>query len=324
MKEHPDYKYRPRRKPKNGVKTKETTSRYPYGLPSLEANHLHPSAMHLNAAHGQPMPNFNRSPFFPPELLSPSSASGIDGKSPTERAELNYSRLLFASQMPSLHLGFAAMAHPSLHSVQIPWYHYGMTDPAVFNPLNHRTAIDHPALSISPSANQKMRSATQSAEETVRPSSSPSQSPSCCNMDEDRTSSPTINESDKSPRADEDRVPSPASSEPFNRPASAGALSCTSITDCRHNRTTSSTGAATSGGSSAFAAAAAAAAAASSSLMSTSILPFPYGPYLPATCGIGCNCPVSVVSHHHDHHHPRHANGEHNRSARPCPLSTVL
>lgn len=167
MKEHPDYKYRPRRKPKSGMssgsKTKES-SRYPYSVDTASHRH-HQMSHHLpthSHHHIQPnnstmLPSFNRNLFSPPDPVggtipaahpsassSSASSSGstsavANDRTANERAEFNYSRMLFASQLPGLHLGFATLGHPALHAattVQIPWYHYSM-DSNVFNPLTH-------------------------------------------------------------------------------------------------------------------------------------------------------------------------------------------
>ena len=168
MKEHPDYKYRPRRKPKSGMasssKTKDSP-RYSFSVDNGSHHRHHQMSHHLPTHphhHIQPnnstiLPSFNRSLFSSPDLVSgpipaahpstPSSSASSSGSTPaavadktaSERAELNYSRMLFASQLPSLHLGFATLGHPALHAataVQIPWYHYSM-DSSVFNPLTH-------------------------------------------------------------------------------------------------------------------------------------------------------------------------------------------
>lgn len=167
MKEHPDYKYRPRRKPKSGMtsssKTKDS-GRYPYSVDTGSHRH-HQMSHHLpthSLHHIQPnnstmLPSFNRSLFSSPDPVggtipaahpsassSSASSSGstsavMTDRTANERAEFNYSRMLFASQLPSLHLGFATLGHPALHAattVQIPWYHYSM-DSNVFNPLTH-------------------------------------------------------------------------------------------------------------------------------------------------------------------------------------------
>jgi len=168
MKEHPDYKYRPRRKPKSGMasssKTKESP-RYSFSVDVGSHQRHHQMSHHLPTHphhHTQPnnptiLPSFNRSLFSSPDLVggptptahssAPSSSASSSGstsaavadKTANERAEFNYSRMLFASQLPSLHLGFATLGHPALHAataVQIPWYHYTM-DSGVFNPLTH-------------------------------------------------------------------------------------------------------------------------------------------------------------------------------------------
>lgn len=291
MKEHPNYKYRPRRKPKNAVKAKDSTARFPYGLGSLEAgaSHLNIPMIHLNESHApSSLASFNRPPFFPVELLS---TPAIDAKSPTERAEFNYSRLLFASQMPSLHLGFAAMAHPSLHPVQIPWYPYGMADPnGVFNPLHPPIA----AVSGSPTSSARMQPSV------------------CCDVDSIDNTFPS-----PLPRemvADE-RLTSPVSTSD-QRPASS---ETTSSVDSRPVIATARTTSPPSALAAVAAVAAARTSVASSALMSGGLLSFPYKAYLPPTCAVDCRCPrgAGVANHHHHHHHISGA-------ARPSSLSTVL
>lgn len=168
MKEHPDYKYRPRRKPKSGMasssKTKESP-RYSFSVDTGSHHRHHQMSHHLpthshhhmQSNNSTILPSFNRSLFSSSDLVggpipaahssAPSSSASSSGstsaavvdKTANERAEFNYSRMLFASQLPSLHLGFATLGHPALHAataVQIPWYHYSM-DSGVFNPLTH-------------------------------------------------------------------------------------------------------------------------------------------------------------------------------------------
>ena len=165
MKEHPDYKYRPRRKPKSGMTNNKTKEPARYSFPADTTSHRHhqqhqmshhlPTHHHMQSNSAVTLPSFNRSLFSSPDLVagsvpappsapSSSASSGstsgaVADKSASERAEFNYSRMLFASQLPSLHLGFATLGHPALHAataVQIPWYHYSM-DSSVFNPLTH-------------------------------------------------------------------------------------------------------------------------------------------------------------------------------------------
>ncbi len=178
MKEHPDYKYRPRRKPKTGLTNSKSKESARYSFPVDTTSHRHhqqhqmshhlPTHHHLQQNSGAALPSFNRSLFSSPDLVpgsipaassapSSSASSGstsvtIADKSANERAEFNYSRMLFASQLPSLHLGFATLGHPGLHAataVQIPWYHYSM-DSSVFNPLTHPASagLQHRSASI--------------------------------------------------------------------------------------------------------------------------------------------------------------------------------
>ncbi len=174
MKEHPDYKYRPRRKPKSGggstggstngstgggggklsLNHKEPARYSSYSMMETSAaaahHHHHLTQHHLPGTHVNPsssLPSFTRNLFAAsaPEIGSPSTPS-VDVKTATERAELNYSRLLFASQLPSLHLGFATLAgHPLHTAVQIPWpyHHYSMeaaAAAAAFNSPLHQMA----------------------------------------------------------------------------------------------------------------------------------------------------------------------------------------
>ena len=210
MKEHPDYKYRPRRKPKNGFK-KEAT-RYPF---SLESPHLTPSIM--NSGHGQALPNFSRS-LFSPELLpaaisSSSISSSMESKSTSERAELNYSRLLFASQIPSLHLGFTTLGHP-LHTVQIPWYHYNM-DSNVFNPLANPAIGSNIQRSLALEAQSDNHKMMRNANQSIPPN---------------------IIKSGKS-TVDDRMSPTPAGNENFNRCTSQASSysSVNELAECQHN-----------------------------------------------------------------------------------------
>lgn len=310
MKEHPDYKYRPRRKPKHGQK-KEPTTRYPFPLP-MQVSHLTPSMLHSsqgpsantnyqNAHNNASLSGFNRT-MFPADLLS-SGLPPMSNKSPIERAEMNYSRLLFASQMPSLHLGFASMAHP-LHSVQLPWYHY---DSSVFHQLNatqnHRHLLESQLASNESVQKLSLPVPNLAASEEDRGEpSSPSSSYNGAKSPVPNRNSPAPSKMDKNQT--EGRISS-SSSGSLNRPPSV-ASSYTSNNDtveCRHNKTQPWASPSPMAAESAF--------TAPSSLVAANLLPFPYASYHPSY-SVSCNCsPICVIQH-----------DQANRSR--CPMPSIL
>ncbi|XP_057381058.1 transcription factor Sox-1a-like [Daphnia carinata] len=355
MKEHPDYKYRPRRKPKTGLssssKPKES-SRYPYSVDTGSHRH-HQISHHLpthSHHHIQPnnttmLPSFNRSLFSPPDPIggtipaahtsassSSASSSGstsavASDRTANERAEFNYSRMLFASQLPSLHLGFATLGHPALHAataVQIPWYHYSM-DSSVFNPLTHPASAGLQHHSVNHHQQQQylasfdsQLAAHQKMMRSIHESVSSKKSP----VPDDRVS-PTSNNNSSRPI-------SAASSYDSECPIVTARSGTQSVSSTPHNLLSapaSSTGAvqllppppppsmaatmaaAAAAGLFPFhygAAAAAAAAAAASYPHHPSTNSSPSGGSS-TSAHLGCSCSPLCVSMNHHHHHQMHA-----------------
>lgn len=295
MKEHPDYKYRPRRKPKTGLK--KESPRYSF---SMETSHVTPPLMNAGQHHGHVLPSFSR-PLFSPDLLPPAipstSSSSVDSKSVSERAELNYSRLLFASQIPSLHLGFATLGHP-LHTVQIPWYHYNM-DSNAFNPLLHHATVPkrslghHASVESHSSAHKMMRSVNQSILSTSA-ATHHRQSPTLPHAY--RRSS--VFKAVKTEKTSADDRLSPSSSDVFNRaasPATSYSSTSESVEGRQHNHPAPVTSTPSaeinpvSGGVMTF--------PMTPPSLPTGMFPFPYGSPYPAT-SFGCNCgPICLLNH---------------------------